>query len=92
MHVQRNDLLGADVEFIQMTGRRIFRFVASHSEKGDIHLEGRIPQKAQKLDLRVHGGGHEIYNPHFEGTYVLMFGAVFGHDKNTLFSEGVVGG
>jgi hypothetical protein len=65
--------------------------MAFHSEEGNIHLERRIPQKPQKLDLRVYGGRHKIDDAHFERPYILMRRPVIGYDKDPLVAQGVIG-
>jgi hypothetical protein len=44
------------------------------------------------LDFGVHRGGHEVDDPHLEGTYILVFRPVVGHDKNIFAPQGFVGG
>jgi hypothetical protein len=66
--------------------------VAFHAQQGNVHLEGAVTQKPEELDLRIHRGGHKVYDGNLEGADVLMFRPVIGHNKNPLFPEGMIGG
>jgi hypothetical protein len=65
--------------------------MASHAQKTDIHLQGGIPQESEKLNFRIYRGGHKINDSHLEGTDILMFRPILGHDEDILFPQGIIG-
>jgi hypothetical protein len=66
--------------------------MASHAEKGDVHLEGGISQQPEKLNLGFHRGGHKVNDGDREGAYILMSRPVIGHDKDIFFPKDIISG
>ena len=69
------------IEFVQVAGRGVQGHMALHIHKGHVHLQGRVRQRPQQLQLRVLLYGHIVQNQQLQGTYVLMHSPAFVHDK-----------
>jgi hypothetical protein len=56
--------------------------MGSHLHKVNINLKRAVAQQTKKLGFGFNLGGHQIYYYYPQRSYVLMYCAVFCHDKD----------
>ena len=74
-------LIQGSIKFIKVAGRRVHRHMAFYIHKGHIHLNGRIGQGTQKLQLCILLNGHVIQYQDLKGADILMHRPLFVHHK-----------
>ena len=62
-----------------------------HAQQRDIHLNRRIAQQAQELQLRLELFGHDIEHKNPQRTNILMRRAVAVHDEDMFIEKRLIG-
>ena len=61
-------------------------------QKGQLHLQGAVGQKACQLGFRYNFGGHQVQNQDAQGTDLLGLRTLLVHDKHVLARKFAIGG
>jgi len=67
--------------------RRMLGLMGGGLQKRQLHLQGRVAQKAGKLGLGDDLGGHQVEKQDLQRTDVLRDRAGLGHHKDVLFLQ-----
>ena len=82
-------LIKKDIEIRDMTLTCVRRLVGTGHQKGAVHLERRVGERAEQLELRVFLERHQIQNQDLQRSYVLRHCAFLIHHKDVfLFQDG----
>ena len=86
------DLIKGLVEGQQVLLGDVLGLVGGGVHQFQLHLQGRIAQKAGQLGLGGDLGGHEVQQQQLQRTDVLGGGSLPGHDENILLLQRFSGG
>ena len=82
-------LIEGIIKLVQMSDGGVHGYMAVHFHKGHIHLQGRVGQRTQQMQLRVLLDRHQVQNTDLQRTHVLMQGPVLVHDKNIFIIQNI---
>ena len=82
-------LIEKDIEIRDMALTRVRCLMRTGHQKGAVHLERRVGERAEQLKLRVFLERHQIQNQNLQRPYVLRHRAFLIHHKDVfLFQDG----